>query len=738
MAGMVLSQGEVDTKSASLQKFLDSAPPLFRNMFMPRHMPPNYDDKSADKYRLWDWQTAIDSVWGAGLSKAAEKSFFQTTWDFVDQSFPAFNGLDPYVWQDVWDRYWPELEDINTGTSKGRFCAMMQHAFMELGDDHASIMDYDVIFTNPLPGVPLLNGAGIGANDHFGAALTALPDSTSLVYQAIDNHPLGLVPGDIVLGYDGLRWTEIYPQLLLAEMPMASAPYHTTDKTFIHSILSAAGLNWHLFDTIDVVKYNTGDTLHLPTSLLEGQIMSLWATEQLAIPGVPKPNPYFAEIVSWGYIEGTTIAYIYTHGWWGDEAALLSKWENALDSIIQNPETSGLIIDDRANWGSAHLSFLDPVHRLFDTSIPLCRWLDRCSPTDHFEMCANNDLGDFVTSIEGEADQYFDKPIAILTGHHAVSGGDFFPMAMSFHPMVKLFGKPTCGAFSSVAAGNWIYSNWVISVTYTVCDLTIDPGDYLLRKVFPNPVDFPWANFEEVWLTPEGVAQGRDDVVEAAVNWINDGDVDQDAIVNSLDNCPGNYNPSQEDFDGDGVGDSCDIYIDLDNYSDSDSDGVFFVYDNCPDIANPDQANSDNDLYGDLCDNCPGSDNPDQADIDGDGSGDACDGCTDTDGDGWGNPGYAASMCPVDNCPDHFNIMQTDSDGDGIGDACEYICGNANGDGDVNVADAVFIINYVFKGGPAPNPVQAGDANCDGGANVADAVYLINYVFKEGPAPCCP
>lgn len=33
-----------------------------------------------------------------------------------------------------------------------------------------------------------------------------------------------------------------------------------------------------------------------------------------------------------------------------------------------------------------------------------------------------------------------------------------------------------------------------------------------------------------------------------------------------------------------------------------------------------------------------------------------------------------------------------------------------------------------------------GDSNCDGGVNVGDAVYIINYVFKGGDAPCasCP
>jgi hypothetical protein len=67
-----------------------------------------------------------------------------------------------------------------------------------------------------------------------------------------------------------------------------------------------------------------------------------------------------------------------------------------------------------------------------------------------------------------------------------------------------------------------------------------------------------------------------------------------------------------------------------------------------------------------------------------------------------------------------------------------FICGDAGGDGEVNVGDAVFLINYIFKGGPAPDPLEAGDANCDGQVNVGDAVYLIAYVFKGGPEPCCP
>jgi hypothetical protein len=69
-----------------------------------------------------------------------------------------------------------------------------------------------------------------------------------------------------------------------------------------------------------------------------------------------------------------------------------------------------------------------------------------------------------------------------------------------------------------------------------------------------------------------------------------------------------------------------------------------------------------------------------------------------------------------------------------------YLCGDANDDGDVNVGDAVYIIAYVFTGGPPPPYICQADANGDGDINVGDAVYLINYIFNGGLAPvegCC-
>jgi hypothetical protein len=74
----------------------------------------------------------------------------------------------------------------------------------------------------------------------------------------------------------------------------------------------------------------------------------------------------------------------------------------------------------------------------------------------------------------------------------------------------------------------------------------------------------------------------------------------------------------------------------------------------------------------------------------------------------------------------------------------EYLHGDANRDGKKTVSDVVFLINYLFKGGPAPDPVDLGDVNfCKqnppvepGQPTVADVVYMINYLFKGGKAPC--
>ena len=64
--------------------------------------------------------------------------------------------------------------------------------------------------------------------------------------------------------------------------------------------------------------------------------------------------------------------------------------------------------------------------------------------------------------------------------------------------------------------------------------------------------------------------------------------------------------------------------------------------------------------------------------------------------------------------------------------------GDFNSDGSVDVGDVVFAVNYLYRSGPTPDPVEAGDVNCDGTVNLGDVVYLVNYLYRDGPPPCEP
>jgi hypothetical protein len=61
--------------------------------------------------------------------------------------------------------------------------------------------------------------------------------------------------------------------------------------------------------------------------------------------------------------------------------------------------------------------------------------------------------------------------------------------------------------------------------------------------------------------------------------------------------------------------------------------------------------------------------------------------------------------------------------------------GDADGTGEINVGDCVFLVGHIFKGQRPPIPIEAGDANADDNVNVGDVVFLISYIFKGGPPP---
>ena len=82
-----------------------------------------------------------------------------------------------------------------------------------------------------------------------------------------------------------------------------------------------------------------------------------------------------------------------------------------------------------------------------------------------------------------------------------------------------------------------------------------------------------------------------------------------------------------------------------------------------------------------------------------------------------------------------FNSMYESS-------CCIGTTGNIDADpaDEINIADLVYLVNYMFNGGPVPPCMEETDIDGNGdGPDIADLVYLVNFMFNGGPSPAdCP
>jgi hypothetical protein len=483
--------------------------------------PPVITDSTLSFYkRKAEWVEIIDEYWGPGASLSEKQDIFNGYADFLQRYFTAFQGLG-ISWDSLRTHYYNQITD---STSHGRFSAILSYLAYHLREPHATVADFtlattvigDTVVTSyPTWGRPVWSQVMLSAT-HFGAVLTPLPDSTALVLRTLENHPLGLKPGDVVLGYEGVPWRQIAREFLAAEVP-TMALWGGSRAMETHLLLWSAGFNWHLFDTIDVVKYPAGDTLHLPVDTLASirMIDSMWNNECLKIPGVPWPDfntdkETNTQGASHGIVEGTNIGYIYVSKHTYPDAK--NRFDQAITELWN---TDGLIIDLRGDTGGdSRTNFGEAFARLMNFKThTMSSWV-RASPSNLFTLTPFTLTPEESMYIDADEETLYDQPIAVLVGPNCVSMGDATAYRLAFLPNTRFFGKPTsmglAGPRRPTAAPQvpgyvLLGSEWILR-------------DYYYSQRDIERIEFPVD--EEVWFTREDVANGDDTVVKRALGWI--------------------------------------------------------------------------------------------------------------------------------------------------------------------------------------------------------------------------
>lgn len=332
-------------------------------------------------------------------------------------------------------------------------------------------------------------------------------------------------------------------------------------------------------------------------------------------------------------------------------------------------------------------------------------------------------------------------------------------------PILIFLNVDNCGAEIGQGADDTIYTDdfglacFRLPVPDTASLITIRAK--FIRESKPDDCPTPGASPCDILADdPHDRCAGLS-AANACLELIVGGDVDNDGIPDSDDNCPCTFNPLQEDFDNDGLGDSCflptylrPLTIWLQSFPiETDSAGNPIDLHLNLRVTDPEflqiGADSFNVIVNDFGDsaayyNIHGNDSiviefpktgvyiieilPEA--------------------------GFSSALgLPVVLATDYVVSVRTDGTVEFISkpataptsgiidtlgfESVPFAIGDANGDRIIDIADITYLIAIIFAGGPGPLPFAAGDTNCDGSLNIIDVTFLIRHIFALGPAPTC-
>ena len=108
-----------------------------------------------------------------------------------------------------------------------------------------------------------------------------------------------------------------------------------------------------------------------------------------------------------------------------------------------------------------------------------------------------------------------------------------------------------------------------------------------------------------------------------------------------------------------------------------------------------------------------------------------------------GIPDDCEQDCNGNGTPDDCDInsgASQDSNSNGLPDECEtqFMRGDVNVNGSVDVTDPIFVLQYVIGTGPTPTCLDSADINNDNQLDITDPISLLQYLFLASTPPAAP
>lgn len=371
----------------------------------------------------------------------------------------------------------------------------------QLSDDSYNSRMYPIFTTATFP------ESQIGAN-------CILTEDKKLVVANVGlKNPYQLEKGDIILGFNGIRWEEWIPALLDSGLPFYSTPGGNREA-IENNLIRSAVANTNLFEKMNIKKYGTD----IIETYIISPIKNEDIKESLDIFSVPKGVERRSDFIWSGIIKDTNIGYIRIDE--VEEEAFYINSQNTNYSklfeeiVVSMAKCDGIILDNRINRGGDPELLLNGFKYILNEEvdnpfIANIKIRDKSNPKDHSSFRNLVEL----RALKDEEKHYFGKPVYLICGSQTSSTGDLLTYFCSQRDEIQVIGTDNSGSLSGVLRKENIIDNGMDIIFFSLGDFGVfdSSGKTLIRQSFIET---------SIWFNRDDLANGVDTPLQYAIGKI--------------------------------------------------------------------------------------------------------------------------------------------------------------------------------------------------------------------------